>query len=54
MNKKLVYVAGKPYWMTPEGRFVAVDSVEGKLIERIYLRTPMGLRPLEDPHRVQA
>ena len=48
MSKKLVYVSGSPFWMTPEGAFEAVERRNGRMIERIYLRTPQGLHALGD------
>ena len=48
MSKKLVYVSGSPFWMTPEGAFEAVERRNGRMVERVYLRTPQGLHALGD------
>jgi hypothetical protein len=37
MSDKLVYISGMPYWMTPEGRFEAVEIENGLLVERTMI-----------------
>ncbi len=41
MSNKLVYISGMPYWMTPEGRFEAVEFKNGLPIERTKMRTKL-------------
>lgn len=36
--KKLVYIAGQPYWMTPEGRFVEAEMRNGMPVEHFIMR----------------
>ena len=38
MSNKLVYIAGVPYWMTPEGGFVAVELNDGRPVEHIGVK----------------
>ncbi len=38
MSNKLVYISGMPYWMTPEGRFEAVEMENGLPVERIVMK----------------
>ncbi|HOU31831.1 MAG TPA: hypothetical protein PK393_06600 [Synergistaceae bacterium] len=47
-SNKLVYIGTTPYWKTPEGRFEPVECREGRMIDRVFLRTPQGLRPMEN------
>jgi hypothetical protein len=49
MSNKLVYVKGKAYWMTPEGRFEKVEYRDGHPAERLFMRTPLGLKALNAP-----
>ena len=37
MSNKLVYIAGVPYWMTPEGGFVAVELKDGLPVEHVVV-----------------
>ena len=37
MSDKLVYISGMPYWMTPEGRFEAVEIENGLPVERAMI-----------------
>lgn len=46
MSNKLVYVDGAPFWMSPEGHFEAAELLNGRVVERIMLRTSHGLRVL--------
>ncbi|MDD2379403.1 MAG: hypothetical protein PHE14_05550 [Aminobacterium colombiense] len=46
MSKKLVYVNEVPFWITPEGRLEAVELHNGRVVERIMLRTSRGLQVL--------
>ena len=39
MGNKLVYISGNPYWMTPEGRFVAVEMKNGMPVERVVMKS---------------
>ncbi len=39
---KLVYIQGKPYWMTPEGRFIEVRAASVQEYGGLYLKTPEG------------
>ena len=45
-SNKLVYMGNTPYWKTPEGCFEPVECRGGRVIERVFLRTPQGLRPM--------
>lgn len=38
MSNKLVYISGIPYWMTPEGRFMNVEIMDGMPVEHIIMR----------------
>jgi hypothetical protein len=38
MSNKLVYISGTPFWMTPEGRFIAVELKNGLPLERTVMR----------------
>lgn len=38
MGNKLVYISGQPYWMTPEGRFIEAELLDGMPIERFVMR----------------
>ena len=38
MSNKLVYISGIPYWMTPEGRFMNVEFMEGMEVVHIIMR----------------
>lgn len=38
MSKKLVYISGQPFWMTPEGRFVEAELRDGVPVERFIMR----------------
>ena len=38
MSNKLVYISGMPFWMTPEGRFEAVEMKNGLPVERIVMK----------------
>lgn len=53
MSNKLVYVDGVPFWMTPEGRFEAAELINGRVVERIMLRTSSGLHALGNTHSFQ-
>jgi len=46
MSNKLVYVDESPFWMTPEGHFEAAEVRNGRVVERIMLRTSQGLQAL--------
>ncbi len=41
---KLVYIQGRPYWMTPEGRFIDVHATSTREYGELYLKTPEGIR----------
>jgi hypothetical protein len=41
-NMKLVYIKGKPYWMTPEGRFIEVYTASVQEYGGLYHKTPEG------------
>ena len=41
---KLVYIQGKAYWMTPEGRFIDVHATSVQEYGGLYLKTPEGTR----------
>ncbi|MBN1333025.1 MAG: hypothetical protein JW971_04595 [Synergistales bacterium] len=53
MSNKLVYVDEVPFWMTPEGRFEAAELRNGQVVERIMLRTSLGLRSLGSACSIQ-
>ncbi len=53
MSNKLVYVDGDPFWMTPEGRFEAAELRNGRVVERIMLRTSHGLQILGNTASLQ-
>lgn len=38
MNKKLVYIAGEPYWKTPYGTFESAVIEDGMPVENIVVR----------------
>ena len=38
MSNKLVYIAGVPSWMTPEGGFVAVELKDGLPVEHVVVK----------------
>lgn len=38
MGNKLVYISGKPFWMTPEGRFSPVQMKNGVPVEHVTVR----------------
>lgn len=39
MSNKLVYISGNPYWMTPEGRFVAAEMQKNGIpVEHVIVR----------------
>lgn len=38
MRNKLVYISGQPYWMTPEGRFVEAEMLNGMPVEHFIMR----------------
>jgi len=38
MSNKLVYISGKPFWKTPEGRFEAVEMKNGMPVEHYVMR----------------
>ena len=38
MSNKLVYISGTPFWITPEGRFKAVEMKNGLPVERIIMK----------------
>jgi hypothetical protein len=44
---KLVYIQRKPYWMTPEGRFIDVHATSAHHYGGLYLKTPEGVRLME-------
>lgn len=48
MGNKLVYINGKPFWFTPEGRFETAVQKNGFFVEHILLRTDRGLRELSN------
>ncbi len=37
-NKKLVYMAGKPFWLLPEGSLQDVEQHNGRIIDPIVFR----------------
>ena len=53
MSKKLVYVNEVPFWITPEGRLEAVELHNGRVVERIMLRTSRGLQVLRSTASIQ-
>ncbi|WP_029165538.1 hypothetical protein [Aminiphilus circumscriptus] len=48
MSNKLVTISGKHHWMTPEGRFFPVEIRDGRVVEHLYLKTPVGLFPMTE------
>lgn len=38
MDKKLVYVAGAPYWLLPQGHFRPVEKNDGRIVDPILFR----------------
>lgn len=39
MSNKLVYISGKAFWKTPEGRFEAAEMVNGMPIEHFVMKS---------------
>jgi len=46
MSNKLVYIDQIPFWMTPEGSFKKAELDNGHVVERIMLRTSLGLQSI--------
>jgi hypothetical protein len=40
MNKKLVYILGKPFWKMPDGTFANAVVHNGMPVENVILRKP--------------
>lgn len=38
MFKKLVYMAGKPFWLLPEGNLIDVEQRNGRIVDPIVFR----------------
>lgn len=38
MFKKLVYVAGKPFWLLPEGSLLDVEQRNGRIVDPVVFR----------------
>lgn len=38
MFRKLVYVAGKPFWFMPEGGFETVEVRNGRIVDPVVFR----------------
>lgn len=38
MDKKLVYMAGTPYWLLPQGHFRPVEKSDGRIVDPILFR----------------
>ncbi|MEG1641901.1 MAG: hypothetical protein RR272_02190 [Synergistaceae bacterium] len=38
MSNKLVYIAGQPFWMTPEGKFMTVEFSNGLPVENFIMK----------------
>jgi len=39
-NKKLVFISGKPFWLLPEGSFLAVEQKNGRIVDPVLFRKP--------------
>ncbi len=39
MSNRLVYISGTPFWMTPEGSFMAAEMKNGMPVEHIVYHT---------------
>ncbi|MDO5116723.1 MAG: hypothetical protein Q4D58_11610 [Synergistaceae bacterium] len=39
MSNKLVYISGMPYWMTPEGSFMAAEMKDGLPVEHYVVKS---------------
>ena len=38
MFKKLVFMSGKPFWLLPEGDFLAVEQKNGRIVDPVLFR----------------
>ena len=53
MSNKLVYIDQVPFWMTSEGAFKKAELDNGQVVERVMLRTSMGLQSLGNAGTLQ-
>ena len=38
MYKKLIYMAGKPYWYLPEGGMLEAEQKNGRIVDPVVFR----------------
>ena len=50
MFKKLVYMAGKPFWLLPEGSLQDVEQRNGRIIDPVVFRKKDECRSYENSH----
>ena len=50
MFKKLVYMAGKPFWLLPEGSLLDVEQRNGRIVDPVVFRKKNDDRINENTH----
>ena len=50
MFKKLVYMAGKPFWLLPEGSLLDVEQRNGRIVDPVVFRKKNEDRINENSH----